>query len=758
MTAPVLTPIEVTEATLDLQLTGMSCAACAARIEQQLNRVPGAHAEVNFALEQAHVQFDPRMAGPDELVHAVASLGYVAAPITTSSSASAEEVGAPADASRAVRRRLLGAVVLGVPVLAVSMVRPLQFDGWTWLIGALSTFIVIWGGWPFHRNAVLAARHRVFTMDTLVSLGSLAALLWSVWAVVVGGAGAAGYRMSMGWTLRQQTPHHGGSEIFFEVAVSIVAFLTIGRYLESRAKVQAGSALRQLLTFAPSAASILRKDLAGDDVETVEPISSLLPGMRFVVRPGERIATDGIIERGDSAVDRSLVTGESLPVDVAAGDGVTGGTVNVAGHLVVRATRVGADTDLARIGRLVSEAQQGKSEVQRLADRVAGVFVPVVLFIAATTAAAWLLLGHSADRALASAVAVVIVACPCALGLATPMALLVGTGRGAQLGLLLRGPAAIEQARRLDVVVLDKTGTLTTGRMEVVETLGRAVDASEVLALAAAVERGSEHPIAAAVVRAANAAAAPKAATHAAKVVDGFRALPGQGAEATVDGHRVRVGRLEGEPDEAWGDHVGRMQNAALTVVEVRRDDLPIGYIGVADTIRSTSVEAIVKFRALGLNPILLTGDSAVVAGEIARKVAISEVYANVLPEGKVAQVRALQRDGHRVVFVGDGVNDAAALAAADLGIAMGSGTDVAMEASDITLLRPDPRAAADAVRLARATLRTIRGNLFWAFAYNVAAIPLAAAGFLNPVIAAAAMAGSSLFVAANSLRLRRFA
>ena len=724
-----------TNTTLDLELTGMTCAACANRIEKKLNRLDGVTATVNYATEKANVSFDPAVASPDVLIAAVESIGYGAllpAPI-------GEERADPALARIAdLQRRLIVAVTLGVPVLLVSMIPALQFRGWQWLALAFATPVATWSAWPFHLTAWKNLRQAEASMDTLVSVGVIAAYGWSLYALLATPAGDLGMTMPMSLVPTRGDSHH----LYFEVASTTVALILAGRWFEARSKRRAGSALRALLALGADTANVVQLD--GSELN--RPSSTLRVGDRFVVRPGERIATDGIVEEGAAAIDMSLVTGESMPVEVVAGSHVTGATIATNGRLVVRATRVGADTALAQMARLVEAAQTGKAPVQRLADRVAGVFVPIVIVLAAATLGFWFARTGSLSQAMAPAVAVLIIACPCALGLATPTALLVGTGRGAQLGILIKGPEVLESTRRVDTIVLDKTGTVTTGVMDVVrvDAASPATD-DEVLRLAAAVELGSEHPIAAAIVRAARRdGGTVLAATD-------FVSLAGVGARATVDGRAVEVGRAATEevPDDAQ----------PFTVVAVRADGQLVGTIAVADTVKPTSADAIVRLRALGLRPILLTGDNAATAAAVATEVGIdaSDVIAGVMPEQKVAEVRRLQAEGRVVAMVGDGVNDAAALAQADLGIAMGTGTDVAIEASDLTLVRADLHATADAIELSRRTLSVIKGNLFWAFAYNVAAIPLAMSWLLSPVVASAAMAFSSVFVVSNSLRLRGF-
>ena len=674
--------------TVDLRIGGMACASCATRVERRLNRLAGVRATVNFATETAHVSYPPGVAVA-ELVRTVEATGYTAA-----------DTAPPSLAPRLV---VSAALTTALMVL---------FGRWPYLALALVLPVVTWGAWPFHRAALVNLRHGATTMDSLISLGIAVSMGWSLVALVRGG------------------------DLYLEVGAVLTTFLLAGRYAEARARRRAGSALRALLELGAKDASLLR-----DGAEVRVPVSTLRIGDVFVVRPGEKVATDGVVVEGASAVDLSLLTGESAPVEVRVGDAVTGATVNAGGRLVVRATRVGADTHLARIARLVAAAQSGKAPVQRLADRVSAVFVPAILAVAALTCAGWLATGHPVGRSLTAAVAVLIVACPCALGLATPTALLVGTGRGAQLGILVRGPEVLEATRRADTIVLDKTGTVTTGQLTVDAVIPEGVTAGELIRYAAAVEHAAEHPVARAI-----AAAGPRPPLP----VTDFTALPGLGAQATVDSRRVLVGR----PDllAAQGVEVPPVKGIAVAWDGVYR-----GAVSVADTVRPTSAAAVTRLRALGLRPVLLTGDSAAVAASVAGQVGIDEVHAEVLPADKVSVVQRLRAEGHVVAMVGDGVNDAAALAAADLGIAMGTGTDVAIEASDLTLVRADLLAAADAIALARATLRTIKGNLFWAFAYNVAAVPLAVAGLVAPAVAAAAMALSSVFVVSNSLRLFRF-
>ncbi len=712
---------------VELAITGMTCASCANRIERKLNKLDGVTATVNYATEKAKVSYADTVT-PDQLLATVESAGYQAA-----LPAAAPDEGPEVDPTRSLRDRLLVSFVLSVPVVAMAMAPALQVEYWQWLSLTLAAPVVVWGAWPFHRAAWANLRHGTATMDTLVSLGVLAALGWSVYALFWGTAGVPGMTHPFELTIERTD---GAGNIYLEAAAGVTTFILAGRFAEARSKRRAGAALRALLEMGAKDVAVLR-----DGVETRVPVDALAVGMRFVVRPGEKVATDGVVVEGASAVDASMLTGEPVPVEVGVDDAVVGATVNAGGRLVVRATRVGADTQLAQMARLVEDAQNGKAQVQRLADRISGVFVPVVIALAVGTLGFWLGTGTGAEAAFTAAVAVLIIACPCALGLATPTALMVGTGRGAQLGILIKGPEVLESTRRVDTVVLDKTGTVTTGEMtlhDVVAADGE--DVAEVLRLAGAVEHASEHPIARAVAAGAREAGDLPAVT-------GFANSEGWGVRAVVEGREVSVGRPTVDVDRAPGH----------TVVEVSWDGAPRGWLSVADRVKPTSAEAVRRFRALGLRPVLLTGDHEAVAHSVAAEVGIDEVIAEVLPADKVDVVKRLQDEGRVVAMVGDGVNDAAALAQADLGLAMGTGTDVAIEASDLTLVRGDLRVAADAIRLARRTLTTIKGNLFWAFAYNVAAIPLAAAGLLNPMLAGGAMAFSSVFVVTNSLRLRGF-
>jgi P-type Cu+ transporter len=727
---------------LTLAVGGMSCASCAARIEKRLNQVDGVVATVNFATEQATVDF-PDSVTADELIAAVEETGY-----TATLPARADEPSQPEEgATTSWRRRLLVSAALSVPVVLLSMVPALQFDYWQWLALALATPVAVWGAWPFHRAALANLRHRAATMDTLISVGVAAAYLWSLWALLFTHAGTPGMKM----TVSLLASGEDGPHLYLEVAAAVTTFILAGRYFEARAKRRAGAALRALLDMGAKDVSVLRNGRSESRISTAE----LAVDDVFVARPGEKIATDGVVVSGTSAVDASMLTGEPVPVEVSPGDSVVGATVNVGGRLEVRATRVGSDTQLAQMARLVAEAQTGKAEVQRLADRVSAVFVPIVIGLALLTAVVWLLVGASAGAAFTAAVAVLIIACPCALGLATPTALLVGTGRGAQLGILIRGPEVLESTRRIDTVVLDKTGTVTTGQMSVT-SVHTTRDTAEMLRLAGALEHASEHPIGRAIAaRAAEAGPLPP--------VTSFDNHGGSGVTGIVEGHAVAGGRYNWLREGAL-DAPDELRQAAddaeadgKTAVWVAVDGRIRAVIVVSDTIKQSSRAAVAELRDLGLTPMLLTGDNRRAAHAVARQVDIDEVIAEVLPADKVETIKRLQDEGKVVAMVGDGVNDAAALAQADLGLAMGTGTDVAIEASDLTLVRGDLTAAPAAIRLSRATLRTIKGNLFWAFAYNVAALPLAALGLLNPLIAGAAMAFSSLFVVTNSLRLRRF-
>ncbi|MFD7426241.1 heavy metal translocating P-type ATPase [Streptomyces sp. NPDC059818] len=792
----------------ELAIGGMTCASCAARVEKKLNRMDGVTATVNYATEKARVVFGPET-GVADLIATVRKTGYTAEPVhrpaptpptppATASGPSAEtpappptgtpeageatEAGGtrevrgareapeattdpddstdpdsptspdgPAAALASLRQRLIVSAVLATPVVLLAMIPALQFDNWQWLSLTLAAPVVVWGGLPFHRATWTNLRHGAATMDTLVSVGTLAAFGWSLWALFLGNAGMPHMRHGFDFTVSRAD---ASSTIYLEVAAGVVTFILLGRYLEARSKRKAGSALRALMHLGARDVAVLR-----NGAEVRIPVARLAVGERFVVRPGEKVATDGTVVEGNSAVDASMLTGESVPVDVGTGDSVTGATVNVSGRLVVEATRVGADTQLARMARLVEDAQNGKAEVQRLADRISAVFVPVVLLIALVTLVAWLLITDDVTAAFTAAVAVLIIACPCALGLATPTALMVGTGRGAQLGILIKGPEVLETTRRVDTIVLDKTGTVTTGKMtlQAVHTAPGTTE-TDVLRLAGALEHASEHPIAQAV-----ATGATERTTGPLPTPEDFTNVPGLGVQGIVEGHAVLVGREKLLAE--WEIHLpaelarkkAEAEAAGRTAITVAWDGEARAVLEVADAVKDTSAEAIKKLRALGLTPILLTGDNRAVAESVARAVGIDEVRAEVLPEEKAHVIEGLQAEGRAVAMVGDGVNDAAALATADLGLAMGTGTDAAIEASDLTLVRGDLKVAADAIRLSRRTLATIRGNLFWAFGYNVAALPLAAFGLLNPMIAGAAMAMSSVFVVTNSLRLRSF-
>ncbi|MWA11234.1 heavy metal translocating P-type ATPase [Streptomyces sp. BA2] len=741
---------------VELAVGGMTCASCSARIEKKLNRVEGVTASVNLATEKAKVSYAEGVEVA-QLIATVEKLGYSAREIVPPP----PEPEAPATTADitepdTLRQRLIGSALLSLPVVLLAMIPALQFDNWQWLSLTLAAPVVVWGGFPFHKAAFTNLRHGAATMDTLVSVGTLAAFGWSLWALFIGDAGMPGMRHGFEFTVSRAD---AASTLYLEVAAGVITFILLGRWLEARAKRKAGSALHALLELGAKEAAVLR-----NGAEVRVPVARLVVGDRFVVRPGETVATDGTVVDGASAVDVSMLTGESVPVDVTAGDAVTGATTNVSGRLVVEATRVGSDTQLARMAKLVEDAQTGKARVQRLADRIAGIFVPVVLMIATATLGGWLGATGDVTAAFTAAVAVLIIACPCALGLATPTALMVGTGRGAQLGILIKGPEVLESTRRVDTVVLDKTGTVTTGRMTLRDVYAAGeTEEKELLRLAGALEHGSEHPVARAV--AAGAAAELGIEVGALPAVEGFENVAGSGVRGTVEGHVVLVGRerlladagVEGLTSVAALK--AEAEAAGRTAVLVAWDGVARGVLTVADAVKDTSADAVRELRALGLTPVLLTGDNEAVAQAVAKAVGIGAdaVYAEVLPEDKVDVVRRLRDEGKVVAMVGDGVNDAAALATADLGLAMGTGTDAAIEASDLTLVRGDLRGAADAIRLSRKTLATIKGNLFWAFGYNVAALPLAAAGLLNPMIAGAAMAFSSVFVVTNSLRLRTF-
>jgi len=735
---------------VELTIGGMTCASCAARIERRLNKIDGVTATVNYATEKANVRY-PATVSTDELVTEVEKVGYTAAlPAPPVRDIDGEDGGGAEDPTRSLRQRLLVTLVLTVPVIALAMVPAWQFTNWQWLALTLASPVIVYGAWPFHVAAWANLRHGAATMDTLISMGTLVAYGWSLYALFFGTAGEPGMTHPFSLTIARTD---GTGNIYLEVAAGLTLFILAGRYFEARSKRRAGAALRALLELGAKDVAVLR-----DGHELRIGIDQLTVGDQFVVRPGEKVATDGVIVDGSSAVDASMLTGESAPVEVGPGDAVVGATVNAGGRLTVRATQVGADTQLAQMAKLVTEAQNGKAAVQRLADRISAVFVPVVIALAVATLGFWIGTGAGINTAVTAAVAVLIIACPCALGLATPTALLVGTGRGAQLGILIKGPEVLESTRRVDTVVLDKTGTVTTGKMAlstVIAAPGQPTE--ELLRLAGALEHASEHPIAQAI---ANGAAERVGDLPS---VEDFANLEGLGVSGTVDGHAALVGRARLLADRSvelpgeLTDAMATAESAGHTAVVVAWDGEARGVLVVSDTVKPTSAEAIRQLRDLGLTPVLLTGDNAAVARSVAAEVGIAEVIAEVLPKDKVDAVKRLQAEGRVVAMVGDGVNDAAALAQADLGLSMGTGTDVAIEASDLTLVRGDLRAAADAIRLSRRTLRTIKGNLFWAFAYNVAALPLAAAGLLNPMIAGAAMAFSSVFVVSNSLRLFRF-
>jgi P-type Cu+ transporter len=756
-----LSPERVTR----LDITGMTCASCAARIEKRLNKLDGVSATVNYATEQATVHVTNPALTQEDLFSAVTSIGYGAhtvappSPPTVPGPSDAPQSSSPSE-SRVdpLRQRLMISAALSFPVLLLSVIPALQFRNWQWLALVLASPVVAWGGWPFHRAALMNARHGATTMDTLISVGTLSAYVWSLYALFLGDAGMVGMTMRFELALRRDTR---AEHLYLEVASAVIVFLLAGRYFESKAKRDAGAAMRALLSLGAKEATLL----AADGTEMLVAAELLEVGSQFVVRPGEKIATDGRVVSGTSAVDASLLTGESIPQEVGPGDPVVGGTVNVGGRLVVTATQVGATTTLAQMARLVEDAQSGKAPVQRLADRVSAVFVPVVLVLALATLAFWMLRGAGGRTAFTAAVSVLIIACPCALGLATPTALLVGTGRGAQLGIIIRGPEVLESTRRITVVVMDKTGTITSGKMKLIDmvTADRSdgelgtMGADQLLRLVGAAEHGSEHPIARAIATAAVERTGPHPPT------DSFGNIAGLGIEAEVEGHLLIVGRsalltANGIAIPTFLLDAQRTAEATgSTAIVAAINGTAVAVLVVADTPKPTSASAVADLRRLGLRPILLTGDNGAVAKTVADAVGIDEVIAEVLPADKVNTIKALQAKGDVVAMVGDGVNDAGALAQADLGLAMGTGTDAAIEAADITLVRGDLGSAADAVRLSRRTLRTIKVNLFWAFAYNVAAIPLAASGYLNPLFAGAAMAFSSVFVVSNSLRLRRF-
>ncbi|MFF9016371.1 heavy metal translocating P-type ATPase [Streptomyces sp. NPDC014870] len=751
-------------AQVELAIGGMTCASCAARIEKKLNRMDGVEATVNYATEKAKVTFDTDISVAD-LIATVEATGYTAEEPTPPKAESVAD--GPTDEEKAdeelrpLKQRLITAVALAVPVIAMAMVPALQIEYWQWLSLTLAAPVVVYAAWPFHKAAWTNAKHGAATMDTLISVGTLAAFLWSLWALFFGTAGTPGMTHPFEFTIARTD---GAGNIYLEAAAGVTAFILAGRYFEARSKRKAGAALKALMQLGAKEVTVLR-----DGREVTVPTAELQVGDRFLVRPGEKIATDGTVVEGSSAVDASMLTGESVPVEVSVGDAVTGATLNAGGRLVVEATRVGADTQLARMAKLVEDAQNGKAAAQRLADRISAVFVPVVIALALGTLGFWLGTGAGLTAAFTAAVAVLIIACPCALGLATPTALMVGTGRGAQLGILIKGPEVLETTRKVDTIVLDKTGTVTTGRMTLLKVHTAAgTDETDVLRLAGALEHASEHPIAQAV------ATGAAARVGALPTPEDFANLPGLGVQGVVEGHAVLVGReklltvgVPPMPEGLWGRAMAlpaslksakeEAETAGRTAIAVAWDGEARAVLEVADAVKETSPEAIRRLRGLGLTPILLTGDNEAVARAVAAEVGIDEVIAEVMPQDKVDVVKRLQAEGRSVAMVGDGVNDAAALAQADLGLAMGTGTDAAIEAGDLTLVRGDLRAAADAIRLSRRTLGTIRSNLFWAFAYNVAALPLAAAGLLNPMIAGAAMAFSSVFVVGNSLRLRGF-
>jgi len=749
-----------TDDQIELAIRGMTCASCANRIEKKLNKLDGVTATVNYATEKARVTFPPTLS-PGDLVSTVEQAGYQAALQASKGSVDngrSMEADATDDPARSLRQRLLISAVLSIPVIAMAMIPALQFTYWQWLSLTLAAPVVMWGAWPFHTAAWTNLRHGTSTMDTLISMGTLAALGWSLYALFFGTAGMTGMTHPFELTVSRTD---GAANIYLEAASGVTTFILAGRYFEARSKRRAGAALRALLELGAKQVAVLRDGPTGR-VEELIATDRLAVGDLFVVRPGEKIATDGTIEEGTSAVDASMLTGESVPVEVTTGDSVVGATVNAGGRIIVRAARVGSDTQLAQMAQLVEDAQNGKAEVQRLADRVSGIFVPIVIALAVGTLGLWVGTGGGLAAAFTAAVAVLIIACPCALGLATPTALMVGTGRGAQLGILIKGPEVLESTRKVDTVVLDKTGTVTTGQMAITDVIpADGEDASQVLLMAGALENASEHPIAQAIAKGA------RDRVGQLPDVEDFASTEGLGVQGTVVGDHRSHAVLVGRPRllEEWSQHLpsdlrdalAAAQAAGGTAVAIGWDGKARGLIVVADAVKPTSAEAVRQLRGLGLTPVLLTGDNEAVARAVAAEVGIDKVIAEVLPQDKVDVVRRLQADGKTVAMVGDGVNDAAALAQADLGLSMGTGADVAIEASDLTLVRGDLRVAADAIRLSRRTLGIIKGNLFWAFAYNVAALPLAAAGLLNPMLAGAAMAFSSVFVVSNSLRLRRF-
>ena len=730
---------------LELDIQGMTCASCAARVEKKLNKVEGVQASVNYATEKAHI-LAPAEASVERLIGVVEAAGYGAA--------IPEPDAAPIDRAAQLKPRLIVAAVLTVPVMAMSMIPALQFTGWQYLSLVLSLPVYLWAAWPFHRSTLVNLRHRATTMDTLITMGTTAAMGWSIYALAFTHAGDLGFTHQFSFSLDRSM---AGASVYFEAAVGIITFILLGRWIEARSRSEAGAALKALLGMGAKEANLLRTAPDGTTTQERVPIDQVKVGDQFVVRAGEKIATDGVVVSGGSAIDAAMITGESVPIEVGENSPVVGATINTTGRLVVRATAVGQDTQLAHIARLVEQAQTGKSQAQRLADKISGIFVPIVIAIATLTLVAWLVAGEPIQFAVTAAVAVLIIACPCALGLATPTALLAGTGRGAELGIVIRGPEVLEQAHSIDTIVLDKTGTLTTGEMSVSDvTAGTdsGLESRQVLALVAALEQGSEHPIAQAITR----AATPPLAN-----VEDFENLPGRGLRGTVEGTAYHVGNLALMHSLGWRlcDSLvtasSRAASQGATQVFLGSEGRVLGMISVTDTLKPTSARAVARFRDLGLNPVMLTGDNEHAAHTVAAELGITEVHSEVLPGDKLDVVRDLQRAGRRVAMAGDGVNDAAALTQAELGLAMGSGTDAAIAASDITLMQPDLMLAADAVRLSRATLKTIRVNLFWAFFYNVIAIPIAALGFLNPMFAAAAMAFSSVFVVGNSLRLRGF-